>query len=121
MTRAEILARYPNASEAFLRRNADDVGGLQNTIPESNTRKPIALAHESKERSASGSRLRVAITSRRCRLIDADNLCPKFLIDAMRYEHLIPDDSPDHIILEVHQEKVAHKSEEGTLVEIWHT
>lgn len=44
---------------------------------------------------------------------------PKFLIDALRYEKLIPDDSPDHIILEVRQKKVAHKSEEGTLVEIW--
>lgn len=77
------------------------------------------MANQRKEKSPVSPRLRVAITSRRCRLTDLDNLVPKFLIDALRYEKLIPDDSPDHIILEVRQKKVAHKSEEGTLVEIW--
>jgi len=94
------------------------VGGLQNTVPEPVVRKPAKIENEGKERSPVGPRLRVTITSYRCRLLDADNLCPKFLIDALRYKHLIPDDSPEHIVLEVRQQKVAHKPEEGTVVEI---
>lgn len=120
MTRSELLARYPNASAAFIRRNTDPetVGGLQNTVPKPVVRKSAQIKNEGKERSTVGPRFRVTITSYRCRLLDADNLCPKFLIDALRYEQLIPDDSPDHIILEVRQQKVDGKAKEGTLVEI---
>lgn len=121
MTRAEILARYPNASESFIRRNAtpETVGSLPNTVTQPALRKLTAIQNAGQERSAGNARLRVKITSYRCRLLDADNLCPKFLIDALRYQGKIPDDSPDHIILEVGQEKVATRTEEGTLVEIW--
>ena len=96
------------------------MGSLQNTVPEPAIRKPTKILDAGKERSPVGSRLRVKITSYRCRLLDPDNLCPKFLIDALRYQHLIADDSPDHIVLEVRQQKVARKPEEGTLVEICH-
>jgi hypothetical protein len=48
-------------------------------------------------------RIRVVITSSRRRLIDPDNLCPKYFIDCLRYSGLIPDDSPEHITLEVKQ------------------
>lgn len=121
MTRSEILARYPNASEDFIRRNADPetVGSLPNPVTQSVVRKPAALKNAGQERSPGRPRLRVTITSYRCRLLDADNLCPKFLIDALRYKGKIPDDSPDHIILELRQEKIATKTQEGTLVEIW--
>ena len=114
-----IKQRFP-VSEAVARRSLDAVGSLQNTVPEPAVRKPAQIENESKERSQAGPRLRVKITSYRCRLLDPDNLCPKFLIDALRYQHLITDDSPEHIILEVRQQKVARKPEEGTLVEICH-
>ena len=120
MTRAELQRLFPNASLSCFKLNSDpeDVGGLQNTITEPIVRKSTSLENESKERGTSRPSLRVTITSYRCRLLDADNLCPKFLIDALRYEQLIPDDSPDHIILEVRQQKVDGKAKEGTLVEI---
>lgn len=122
MTRRELQARYPNASESFLRANADPetVGVVPHTVAKSAVRKSAQIENESKERSPVGPRLRVTITSYRCRLLDPDNLCPKFLIDALRYKQLIPDDSPGHIILEVRQEKVASQDREGTLIEICH-
>lgn len=121
MTRAEILARYPQASEAFIRRNADSetVGALPNAVPKPSAGKSSEVENSGKEKRPSRARLRVVITSYRARLTDPDNLFPKYLIDGLRYKRLIPDDSPEHIVLELRQEKVATKPEEGTLVEIW--
>jgi len=52
-------------------------------------------------------RIRVRITSLRRRLIDPDNLCPKYFIDCLRYAGLIPNDRAQDIILEVEQFKVS--------------
>lgn len=64
-------------------------------------------------------RISVVIKSFRSKLLDPDNLCggAKFLIDALRYEQYIPDDSPDHISLTVEQVKVG-KGQERTEIEI---
>lgn len=62
----------------------------------------------------------VRITSYRIRLLDLDNLyggC-KFTVDSIRYSKLIRDDNPAAIELEVRQEKVAHKKDQKTIVEI---
>src|SRR5262245_39003348 len=61
------------------------------------------------------TRRRIRIVSYRKRLIDPDNLCPKYFIDALRYEGIIDDDSAKHIILEVTQEK---SKREFTSIEI---
>lgn len=59
-----------------------------------------------KEReSANPSRVRVCVKSFRKRLIDPDNLCPKYFIDCLRYAGLIPDDRAQDIELLVTQEK----------------
>jgi hypothetical protein len=122
VTKNEILRRFPGASPAFIARNADPepVGGLQNTLAQPHPRPLVARPDDRKATSPTCRLSRVTITSYRRRLIDIDNLCggSKFLIDALRYAKLIPDDSPEHITLEVRQEKVAQKSQEGTLVEI---
>lgn len=68
---------------------------------------------------ANPSRRVVCIASRRLRLLDTDNLCVKFHLDALRYLRVIENDSPDHVILEVRQEKVKNKAEECTLIEIY--
>ena len=62
----------------------------------------------------------VRITRFGVRLLDADNLCGgvKFLLDACRYEGLIPEDNPGAIRLIVAQRKVKMK-ETGTLLEIF--
>lgn len=121
MTRRELLTRFPNAKESFLRLNADPEPSTE--LPSPKPERPVLhdplAAGKGKEGRPARALKRVAITCFRCRLQDSDNCCVKYLVDALRHEKLIADDSPDHIILEVRQEKVATKSEEGTLIEIW--
>ena len=75
---------------------------------------PLAAA----QREASDpSRVHVRITSRRARLIDPDNLCPKYFIDCLRYAGAIKDDTAKDITVETRQEKVS-KAEEETIVEV---
>lgn len=76
-----------------------------------------ALAEKAGEAFHS-DRVLLRVTSFRCRLLDPDNLCPKYFIDCCRYAGLIPDDSPEFITLQVTQEKVKTKSEERTEIEI---
>ena len=52
------------------------------------------------------------------RLLDTDNLCCKYFIDALCYEGVLKGDSPKHITLEVRQEKVRTAAEECTIIEI---
>ena len=80
-----IKQRFP-MSAATIKRNADIVGGLQNTVPERRVQENALVAGEGKEKSPSCARFRVVVTSFRCRLTDLDNLCPKWLIDALRYK-----------------------------------
>lgn len=82
--------------------------------------KPIVrdepVAEAAREIRHSGQ-IHVRITSFRSRLLDPDNLCPKYFIDCLRYSGLIPDDRAQDIALEVRQEKVK-RTEERTEIEI---
>jgi len=119
VNRAELIKRFPNASDAFLRSNADPTAGsLPHPIPEHRVQENPLVEDKGKEASPSRCPVRLTIISRRVRLIDPDNFTTKFLIDALRHEKLIADDSPEHIVLEVRQEKVQHRSQEETIVAI---
>ena len=63
-------------------------------------------------------RVRVCVTSFRVRLLDPDNLCPKYFVDCLRYSNCIRDDRSQDIALEIRQEKVASKSDERTEIEL---
>lgn len=73
-----------------------------------------ALGSTQEGQGSSDGRTVVRITAYRTRLYDADNACggQKHLLDALRYNGDIIDDSPANIILETHQVKVAHYHEE---------
>jgi hypothetical protein len=60
----------------------------------------------------------VRITSYRQRLLDIDNLMPKWHLDCCRYGNLIPDDNPKAIEFSCSQIKVARKTDQRTEVEI---
>lgn len=109
----ELLARPSVAA-----RNLDLLevqGAVHAPKPERAIReKPLAAGEREKE---SPSRVAVRIESRRSRLIDPDNLCPKYLIDGLRYSGLLQDDNPEQITLEVTQTKVK-KGEEETIIEL---
>lgn len=63
-------------------------------------------------------RVQLSIVSFRRRLIDPDNLCPKYFIDCLRYAGIIPNDREEDITLQVSQVKVKTKAEERTELEI---
>jgi hypothetical protein len=63
-------------------------------------------------------RVHVSIVSFRRRLIDPDNLCPKYFVDCIRYCEWIKDDSAKYITVHVSQEKVKTWKEERTEIEI---
>lgn len=64
---------------------------------------PVA---EAKGEGENASRVRVRIVSYRKRLVDPDNLCPKYFVDCLRYAGLLKDDSARHVALTVEQIKV---------------
>lgn len=63
-------------------------------------------------------RCKVSVVSFRRRLLDPDNLCPKYHIDALRYAGVIADDTAKHLVFEVRQEKVNEKRSERTEITI---
>lgn len=67
--------------------------------------------------SSNSKRVLVRITSRRSKLLDEDNICPKYFVDCLRYAGFITDDNPGEIKLVVRQEKVK-KAEEETVIEV---
>lgn len=58
----------------------------------------------------------VRITSYRSRLLDPDNLCPKYFIDCLVYAGIVRDDSPQAIRITVEQFKCAKAEERTELV-----
>ena len=63
-------------------------------------------------------RSRIRITSKRCRLLDPDNLCVKFIVDALRHCSVIKDDTTKEIEVYIKQVKVKTRKEEKTIIEI---
>ena len=91
--------------------------GLCHPQPEQDVVLP-PLGQEQDEEGGPG-RFAVRIERRGSRLLDADNLAGsvKFVLDALRYQKLIPEDNPAAIELEVTQ-AVVPKAERGTYIEI---
>lgn len=117
MHRRELLRRFPNASSSFLEVNA----ALSHAESQRNRRQALGAGASDEKSSPGGPLFRVVIVSYRLHLLDEDNLrggC-KFLIDAMRYEGLIPGDAPKHATFDVRQEQVALPEEECTVIEIY--
>lgn len=65
-------------------------------------------------KSINSGRVLVRIVSYRRRLLDPDNLCPKYFIDCLRYAEIIKNDREEDIELSVTQRKVNTRQEERT-------
>src|SRR5689334_16104470 len=63
-------------------------------------------------------RIAVSVVSYRARLLDPDNVCPKYFIDGLRYSGLLHDDRTQDIDLKVSQQKVKTRKEERTEITI---
>jgi hypothetical protein len=95
---------------------AQDKPEVQGSKPQPASRyEPLA---EAPRKESGKKRIRVVVTSMRCRLLDEDNLCPKYIIDILRYGGILRDDSPDLVKIEIRQEKVKTKDQEETIIEI---
>jgi hypothetical protein len=60
----------------------------------------------------------VRITSFRVRLLDEDNLVAKWHVDSLRYSGILHGDDPSQARIETRQQKVAHRHEERTEIEV---
>lgn len=73
---------------------------------------------KNKVKETNSERTIINITSYRTRLCDPDNVSPKYIVDALRYEGIIRNDTSDDIDLTVTQVKVKTRNEERTEIEI---
>lgn len=106
-----LRQRHPERCPAI---DADD--SASSPKPEPPVRHDALAAAPREARDA--MRVRVRVTSFRVRLLDPDNLCPKYFVDCLRYANCIRDDRPEDIALEIRQEKVASKLLERTEITI---
>ena len=125
MTRAELLARYPNASEAFLRRNLDHSAesgdkGLCAAQPKRIEGSPLVSPAPRKAKGGRRTPQRYQVTFRvfAVRPADWDNYSIKGLQDLLVTAGLLPGDAWDQLYGTVIPEKVHSKDEEKTVVEI---
>lgn len=108
--------KFANASNDFLKLNPH----LADTrTPPELERAPVDAALAAPQTKAVDSaRCFVRVTSVRKRLLDPDNLSPKYHIDALRYAQVISGDSPDKITLKVEQRKAKKGEAEFTEIQI---
>ncbi len=97
--------------------NTSAACGTQGAEPERAVRHDVDDSPQGEDRHSEVCFIR--ITSRRIRLIDPDNLVPKYFIDALRYAGAIHDDSASRIRLQVQQEKPQKGQPEETIIELW--
>ena len=107
-----LLELFPRASQSFLSINRAGEGSESKPTLRN---EQVATVQRKKE---TPKRRVLRIISYRTRTCDTDNLCPKWIVDALRYARIIQDDSPEHIELQMRQEKVGRKTEECTKIEI---
>ncbi len=114
--RQRIKALFPHASVDFLDAN---IGfGLCPKADQPAARPPLERPVGGKEKS--DDRISVSYVLYRLRLLDPDSIdqTTKVCTDCLCQIGLIPGDGPDHIKLEVTQEKVAHRNEQRTKLTI---
>src|SRR5262245_41799522 len=97
---------FPHASKAFIDANAGLQGAELEPAP---SRKDPAKADAGKEGSPKQRLLRYTLY--RCELLDAENICTKFLTDALRYCGALSDDTIAHVDIRHRQVKVDHRSQ----------
>jgi len=116
MNADELTRKFPGASADFIRANisADNTRAIAQL---ESTARPRALAAK-KGKGCDSQRFFVRVTSRRGRLLDEDNLCPKYHVDLCRYAGVIPGDAPDQVSIQTRQQKVGKSEAEEIVIEV---
>ena len=117
MTYDELAAKFPNASESFLRANSQaavdphsDPDSGQAAQPKRNVRN--ASPGKAQVQKADTARFLVSYCNARKRLLDADNLMSKYQTDMLRYCGFIEDDNAAQVKIVTSQRKVEKDEEE---------
>jgi len=122
MNEATIKRLFPNASKSVIEANLQDYGQTHTDNPRKIAEPKCPIGNESlaqgKGEKAVSGRVHFCIISVRKRLIDPDNLVPKFYIDACRRLRLVAGDEHDKITLETAQRKAAKGEAEYTEITI---
>jgi hypothetical protein len=125
MTANEIRARFPQASAAFLARNAET--GQADIQPDHSGQAPFVERHpgdgavgEVQVQKGVGGHFLVRVEATRVRLIDEDNLCEKYHVDLLRYASGgALGDSPATTHIEVAQQKAGKGEPEEVRIEVF--
>lgn len=115
MTRDQLLIKFPNSSESFIRANcAED--SRPAAVVESDPRAGALGPCQTKK--ADHGRFLVRVESVRKRLLDVDNLCEKYVVDCLRYSGIIPDDDSGTTEIKTTQRKAQKDEQEHTVITI---
>lgn len=117
LTREQIIARFPRATETFIQLNLPAGSEPSGPVVKPAVRDEPVAAEKGKTRHA--GRVHIRITSVRARLIDADNLCGKYFTDCLRYCGAIQDDSPQFVTIETRQRKAQKGEPHRSVIEIF--
>lgn len=113
ITERKLRRLFPNAAESFIKSNSDS---RKSSKLEQGTKNEPLVADKVKERDTGAGF--ILITDFRKRLLDDDNLCEKFHVDALRYSGYIKNDSRKQYKIFTTQEKLSKEIEPYTLIEI---
>ena len=119
MTRAQILARFPHASESILSlADPDPDREVPHAKPQCHQAPALGGAVQGEAKGI--RRTLVRFTGYRVKPLDPDNFAGsvKDLLDGLRHAGILQGDEPWRIKLETEQEKVGKYSEERTVIEI---
>ncbi len=110
----DLKQLFPHGSKEFFSINPDS--SSPNPIVErGDANEPMGT---DKAKKGNTGKYVVRVTGYRVRLLDEDNFCEKFHVDALRYAGIIPSDAPDKAHIIPLQKKVEKKTQEKTLIEI---
>ena len=117
ITPNEFRRLFPKATPSAMRVNG--VNTVCDPVPVAEPEQPLRRVKVAVAQGAekSSGRVRVHVESRRNRLLDADNILVKAILDCCRYAGAIRDDTEEAIELVVTQKKVP-RNEECTVVTI---
>lgn len=112
----DLKTMFPRGSKDFYEANPDTQ--LQSPKPKRDKAPALDTTNAGEKRSF--PRITVRFTGYRVRPLDPDNFAGgcKDLLDSLRHASLIFGDEPWWIKFETTQEKVAHRTQEKTVIEI---
>lgn len=122
MTRNEILRRFPNAVESFIKANLDpDDSGIRPPKQKSDTGNPLVrpIQRKKKSRISTEGRLKIVYRIYSVRPPDYDNAWTKCLTDCLVEAGILEGDDWWRLCGETISEKAYSKEEERVEIEIF--